>query len=449
VTNTLQVAFREPFLMAGYLFILISTSARLTLFTIIVLPVIAVVIGVIVKTLRKSAKEAQESLGDMVTTAEEALGGVKILKGYNAIDYIVRKFRAQNQRFARISKNMANRQTMASPMSEFLGISAISIVLVYGGKMVMGGGISADNFLMYIAVFSQLTRPMRAFMDAFSTIHQGLAAGERVLSLIDTPSQITDAPNAVALTEFRQGIEFRDVSFSYENREVLRRVSFEIRKGETVALVGPSGGGKSTISDLIPRFYDPQAGSIRIDGVDIRQYSLESMRSHLGIVAQDTVLFNDTIENNIKLGKPGASHEEVVRAAQVANAYNFIMETEQGFETNTGDRGMKLSGGQRQRLSIARAVLKNPDILILDEATSALDTESEKLVQEALNNLLKGRTSLVIAHRLSTINNADKIIVVDQGEIVETGTHAELIALRGVYHRLIEMQQIGTPQEHA
>ncbi|MDR0954797.1 MAG: ABC transporter ATP-binding protein/permease [Rikenellaceae bacterium] len=449
VTNTLQVAFREPFLMAGYLFILISTSARLTLFTIVVLPVIALVIGVIVKTLRKSAKEAQESLGDMVTTAEEALGGIKILKGYNAIDYIVRKFRAQNQRFARISKNMANRQTMASPMSEFLGISAISIVLVYGGKMVMGGGISADNFLMYIAVFSQLTRPMRAFMDAFSTIHQGLAAGERVLSLIDTPSQITDAPDAVALTEFRQGIEFRDVSFSYENREVLRRVSVEIRKGETVALVGPSGGGKSTISDLIPRFYDPQAGSILIDGVDIRQYSLESMRSHLGIVAQDTVLFNDTIENNIKLGKPGASHEEVVRAAQVANAYSFILETEQGFETNTGDRGMKLSGGQRQRLSIARAVLKNPDILILDEATSALDTESEKLVQEALNNLLKGRTSLVIAHRLSTINNADKIIVVDQGEIVETGTHAELIALRGVYHRLIEMQQIGTPQEHA
>ena len=442
VTNTLQVAFREPFMAAGFLYILLSTSLELTLFTVLVLPVMAFLIWYVIRNLRKSAKAAQESLADMVSTAEEAVGGIKILKGYNAVGYIIRKFFGQNARYARISKSMANRQTLASPMSEFLGITAVAVILVYGGGMVMEGKINAENFLVYLLAFSQLTRPVRTFVDSFSTIHQGLAAGERVLGLIDTPSQITDAPDAVPLPEFHKNIEFRNVTFSYENREVLKNVSFTIEKGETVALVGPSGGGKSTISDLIPRFYDPQQGAVLIDGVDIRKYEIESMRAHMGIVAQDTVLFNDTIENNIKLGTPDATHAEVVQAARVANADAFIMETEADYETNTGDRGMKLSGGQRQRLSIARAVLKNPDILILDEATSALDTESEKLVQDALNKLLEGRTSLVIAHRLSTIHNADRIIVVDQGEIVETGTHAELMALEGVYRRLTEMQQI-------
>ncbi len=446
VTNTLQVAFREPFLLAGYLFILFRTSGQLTLFAIIVLPVIAGVIGAIVKTLRKSARAAQESLGDMVTTAEEALGGIKILKGYNAIDYIIRRFRAQNGRFARISRSMANRQQMASPVSEFLGISAIAIVLIYGGGMVIAGKISADHFLMYVAVFSQITRPMRAFMDSFATIHQGLAAGERVLGLVDTLPAIVDAPDAIALPEFRESIEFRGVTFSYENREILKDISFTIKKGETVALVGPSGGGKSTISDLIPRFYDPQQGGVYIDGVDIRRYKLDSLRAHMGIVAQDTVLFNDTIAGNITLAKPGATQAEVAQAAKVANAADFIAETEEGFDTNIGDRGAKLSGGQRQRLSIARAVLKNPNILILDEATSALDTESEKWVQDALNKLLEGRTSLVIAHRLSTVQGADRILVVDQGRIVESGTHQQLMALEGIYHRLIEMQQIEAPQ---
>lgn len=448
VSNTLQVAFRDPFLIITYVIALLLISVKLTLFTIVVLPVIALVIGVIVKNLRKSAKGAQESLGEMVSTAEEALGGVKILKAYNATQYIVNKFKSLNGRYARILRSMANRQQMASPMSEFLGISAVAVILIYGGQLVLQGDIEGAGIIAYLGIFSQITRPVRSFMDAFSTIHQGLAAGERVLEVIDTPSQITNVPDAIALDEFRNSIEFHDVTFSYENREVLKNISFTINKGETVALVGPSGGGKSTISDLIPRFYDPQQGAVLIDGIDIRRYDLESMRSHMGIVAQDTVLFNDTIENNIKLGKQDASHEEVVRAAKVANAYDFIRETDEGFETNTGDRGMKLSGGQRQRLSIARAVLKNPDILILDEATSALDTESEKLVQDALNRLLEGRTSLVIAHRLSTINNADKIIVVDQGRIVETGTHQELMALEGVYRRLIEMQQIGTPEEH-
>ena len=443
VSNTLQVAFREPFLIISYVIALVTISLKLTVFTVIVLPVIAVVIGVIVKNLRRKAKGAQEAHGEMVSTAEEALGGIKILKGYNATDYIDRKFVGQNGRYSRILRSMANRQQMATPMSEFLGISAVAIVLLYGGNLVLGGQIEGAAIITYLAIFSQIIIPVRAFMDSFSTIHQGLAAGERVLALIDTPSQIVDAPDAVPLDEFKKNIEFRGVTFSYENREVLKDVSFTIRKGETVALVGPSGGGKSTISDLIPRFYDPQQGGVYIDGVDIRNYRLESLRAHMGIVAQDTVLFNDTIENNIKLGKPGATPQEVEQAARIANAFDFIQQTEEGFQTNIGDRGAKLSGGQRQRLSIARAVLKNPDILILDEATSALDTESEKWVQDALNKLLKGRTSLVIAHRLSTIQGADRIVVVDQGRIVETGTHQQLMALRGgIYHRLIEMQQI-------
>jgi len=443
ITNTLQVAFREPFLIAGYVFALLKISLELTLFTIVVLPVSALVIGFIVKTLRKSAKKAQESFGDMVSLIDEALGGMKILKGYNAIDYIVKKFYGENDRYSRISKHMANRQQLASPASEFMGITAVAILLIYGGGMVMGGKIQASEFITYLAIFSQVTRPARQLADSFSTINQGIAAGERVLSLVDTKSEIIDKENALILDEFTNDIEFKEVSFAYENKGVLHNISFIINKGETVALVGPSGGGKSTISDLIPRFYDVSEGEILIDGVNIKDYNIESVRSHMGIVSQDTVLFNDTIENNIRLGNTIATSTQVMNAAKIANAHEFILDTEHGYQTNIGDRGMKLSGGQRQRISIARAILKNPDILILDEATSALDTESEKLVQDALNNLLNGRTSLVIAHRLSTILHADKIIVIEDGKIVESGTHNELIALEGVYKKLIDMQNIG------
>ena len=449
ITNTLQVAFREPFLIVGYVFALLKISLELTVFTVLILPVSALVIGFIVKTLRRSAREAQDSLGEMVSLVDEAVGGIKILKGYNATRYITEKFFAKNDLYSRISKSMANRQQLASPASEFLGVSAVAIILIYGGGMVLNDKIAASDFITYLAIFSQVTRPARSLADSFSTIHQGLAAGDRVLELMDTRPEVVDEPDAVALTEFKKDIEFSHVTFSYEDRDVLHDISFTIRKGETVALVGPSGGGKSTISDLIPRFYDVQSGQIRIDGVDIRHYDVESVREHMGIVAQDTVLFNDTIENNIRLGKLDATLPEIERAARIANAHSFIMETEKGYRTNVGDRGMKLSGGQRQRLSIARAVLRNPDILILDEATSALDTESEKLVQEALSNLLKGRTSLVIAHRLSTIQHADKIVVIDRGRIVETGTHHELMALEGVYRKLIEMQQIDDAEAPA
>lgn len=443
ITSTFQIFFKEPFLLIGYFWLLISISFQLTLFTIAVLPVIALVIGYIVKKLRRSATEGQEAFGEMVGLLDESLGAIKTVKGYNATDYIDRKFRGLDGRYSDIMRYIARRQQLASPMSEFLGVASLSFILVYGGNMIMDGTLAAAAFITYLGAFSQVTRPARAIADAFGNINQGIAAGERILGMMDTEPTVTDLPEAKTLETFREGIEFCGVSFAYADRPVLEEITFSIPKGQTVALVGPSGGGKSTLADLIPRFYDPTGGAVRVDGVDLRDYRIESVRAHLGIVAQETVLFNDTIEENIRMGNDTATQEEVIEAARVANAYDFIMATEHGFRTNIGDRGMKLSGGQRQRLSIARAVLRNPDILILDEATSALDTESERLVQESLASLLKGRTSLVIAHRLSTIQHADRIIVIDSGRIVEQGTHTELMALEGVYRKLIEMQQLA------
>ena len=442
ITNTLLVAFRDPFMIVGFLIALVMISWKLTIFSVIFLPVVALVIGSIVKRLRKSATAAQERFADMVSLMDESLTGIKILKGYNATDYIRNKFHDINGLFSRISLSMARRQQLASPTSEFLGISAAAVLMVYGGSLVLSGDLEASAFVAYLSIFTQITRPLRSFTDSFANINQGIAAGERVLALLDEKSKITNAPDAVRMTGLHDEIEFRDVRFSYDNKEVICGVNFKIRKGETVALVGPSGGGKSTLSDLIPRFYDIQGGAILIDGVDIRQYDIESLREYMGVVSQETILFNDTIANNLRLGKQDATDEEIRQAAVVANAHNFIMETEHGYQTNIGDRGMKLSGGQRQRLSIARAVLKNPEILILDEATSALDTESEKLVQEALNALLNGRSSLVIDNRMRTIQNTDRIIVIEKGRIAEQGTHQQLMERHGIYARLIEMQQV-------
>ena len=441
ITNTLQVAFRDPFLIIGYLVLMIGISWQLSLFAVLFLPIVGLIIGKIVKRLRHPAKRGQERMGDLVSVVDESLSGIKIVKGYNATRFIIDKFKSINADMSRLLMSMARRQQLASPMSEFLGITAVAIILVFGGTLVNNGMVTGAGFIAFIAAFSQITRPLRSFIDQFANINQGVAAGERIFTIIDAESGVKDKEGAREFDGLKESVELRNVEFSYDGeRKVINNISIKIRKGETVALVGPSGGGKSTLSELIPRFYDVDSGEVLFDGVPVSEYKQESLRAKMSIVSQETVLFNDTIEGNILMGRPTATHEEVVEASKVANAHNFIVESPEGYETNIGDRGAKLSGGQRQRISIARAVLKNPEILILDEATSALDTESEKLVQDALTNLLKGRTSIVIAHRLSTIYNADKIYVIDKGRVVEEGTHAELLAKEGVYAHLIAMQ---------
>lgn len=443
VTGTLQVAFKEPLQLIAYLVMLFLISAKLTVFSLLVIPVSAFFISKIVKTLKHQAQQGQKIYANMITLLEEALSGIKIIKSFNAVDFIKGRFNAENDEYAKINRRMVRRQQMGSPVSELLGVAMVAVILLYGGHLVLSGqgDLEASEFIAYIAIFSQVMRPAKALTDAFSNIHNGIAAGERVLQLIDEKNQVADKPNALDIDRFDSKIEFNNVYFAYEENQVLKNINLTINKGETVALVGPSGGGKSTLVDLIPRFMDATQGAICIDGVDVKDLKQDSLRRIIGVVNQESILFNETIFNNIAFANAEATEEQVIQAAKIANAHEFIMGTEAGYQTNIGDRGSKLSGGQRQRICIARAVLKNPPIMLLDEATSALDTESERLVQDSLYKLMENRTTVVIAHRLSTIQNADKIIVLEAGQIVEVGSHLNLIAQNGLYKRLIDMQQ--------
>lgn len=443
VTGTLQVVFKEPLQLIAYLVALFLISPQLTLFSIIVIPVSAIVIARIVKNLKQEARAGQESFANMITYLDEALSGVKIIKSFNAIPFVKKRFQDENEHYATLMRKMAARQQMGSPVSELLGVIMVAIILLYGGSLVLSGegNLDAGAFIAYIGIFSQIMRPAKALTDSFSNIHNGLAAGERVLELIDEKNLVEDKQNAVVVNTFKDSIVFDNVAFSYGDKPILEGVNLKISKGETVALVGPSGGGKSTFVDLIPRFMDVKSGAVLFDGIDLRDLNQDSLREQIGTVNQESILFNDTISNNIAFANTSATHEEIEMAARIANAHDFILETEHGYQTNIGDRGSKLSGGQRQRICIARAVLKNPPIMLLDEATSALDTESERLVQDALYKLMANRTTVVIAHRLSTIQNADKIVVIEQGKIKEVGSHNELLMENGLYKRLIDMQQ--------
>ncbi|MEO5572208.1 MAG: ABC transporter ATP-binding protein [Bacteroidia bacterium] len=442
VINTLQVIFKEPLVIIVYFVILFKMSFTLTLFTIVFFPVSGFIISAISKKLKRSADISQGVLGKILSVADETISGIRIIKGFTATRFVNSKFDSFNSRYRQVSKSIMNRRELASPFSEFLGVLVVVTLIIYGGGLVLNNNseLSASQFITYIILYSQILPPAKNISSAITQIQKGLSSAERVFNILDTPVELTDQPNAIDLKSFDDKISYENVSFAYEKENVLKNISFEIKKGRTIALVGQSGSGKSTLADLLPRFYDPQQGGIFIDGKNIREYKTDSLRSVMGIVTQEAILFNDSLFNNIAFGMPYAKEEDVIQAAKIANAHDFIFEMENGYQTNIGDRGMKLSGGQRQRISIARAVLKNPPILILDEATSSLDTESERLVQDAIFKLMQHRTTLVIAHRLSTIQHADEIIVLHKGEITERGKHDELLATNGVYRRLCDLQ---------
>lgn len=442
VANSFHVLFREPLLIIGFLAGLFYISPKLTLVTLLTLPFSALVIGKISRSLKRKATDTQSLMGRIVSHFEEAISGIRIIKAFNAQEYVRESFEHTNEMHKTSSRNMFNKQEMASPLSEFLGISVAAAVLFYGGWLQLRGQLGMDMpaFVVYIGFYWRVLEPAKAMSNAYASIQRGMVSGRRLFAILDVDNPIKENPQAVELEGFNESIEFRNVNFAYAQEAVLKNVNLKIEKGKMVAIVGPSGGGKSTMADLLPRFYDITCGEILLDGRNIKDYTLQSLISVMGIVTQEAILFNDTVFNNIAFGMENVTAEDVERAARIANAHEFIMQMEQGYQTNIGDRGGKLSGGQRQRLSIARAVLKNPPVLILDEATSALDTESERLVQDALTNLMKNRTSIVIAHRLSTIRNADEIVVLKEGEIIERGTHDTLIGAGGMYSNLCMLQ---------
>ncbi len=444
IFNSIEMMFKDPMTILISLFVMIYMSWSLTLFVFLMLPIVAYLIGKVGKSLKKPSMRGQNKMGELLTTIEESLSGLRIIKAFNAEKKMKNVFARQNTEYYHIMNKLMWRRYLAHPMSELLGTMVIVMVLWYGGRLVLSNTspLSPQAFITYLVFFYSIINPAKSFSTSLYSVQKGLASMERIDMILLAENNIVSKPDAVAVKEFKHTIEYRNVSFRYIEDDVLKNVSLTIEKGKTIALVGQSGSGKSTFVDLLPRFWDLNTGSILVDGIDIRDYKIEDLRGLMGNVNQDPILFNDTFFNNISFGVETATVEEVIAAAKVANAHEFIITSPDGYQTNIGDRGGKLSGGQRQRISIARAVLKNPPILILDEATSALDTESEKLVQEALENLMMNRTSIVIAHRLSTIKKADLICVFHEGEIVERGTHEELLSINGIYKKLHSMQNL-------
>ena len=443
VVGTLEGWVRDPMTIIVTLTVLFLVSAQLTLFILILIPVLGLVIGRVTKSLKKHSQEVANKYGETLSTLDETLGGLRVIKAFNIEKILRGRFFKTNEELLAAKNSIAYRRDLASPLSEVLGVILFTSVLYYGGRLVLQNQLlEASAFLGFLGIFYNIINPAKALSTSFSNMRKGAAAINRIEEILKTHITVDDNPNGQQLPEFRDKIEFRNVRFAYDDAVILDNINLTIEKGKTIALVGSSGAGKSTLADLVPRFHDVTSGEVLIDGINIKEYSLHSVRSLMSIVTQEPILFNDTIGNNIKLGKENSSDEEIMQAAKVANAHNFIIQKEQGYETNIGDRGSKLSGGERQRLTIARALVKNPPILILDEATSSLDTESERLVQDAINNMMQNRTSIVIAHRLSTIRHADEIIVLQKGKIVERGNHEELIAQNGFYRKLVEMQEV-------
>jgi len=442
IMKSLETTFRDPFTILFYLAALIWMSPQLTIFIFVLLPITGVIISFIGRSLKKESKLAQTKLGELLSNVEETLSGLRIIKAFNAEKKVENRFLNLNSNYTKVMNRMARKQYLASPLSEFLGVLVLLIILYYGGIMVLGNktSMSSEEFIGFIAIFSQIINPAKSFASASYEIKKGLASIERINFILRAEERIFEKENAESISTFKNQIEFKNVSFKYKEEYVLKNINLVVEKGKTIALVGQSGSGKSTLVDLLPRFYDIEEGEILVDGVNIKDLKLKDLRSIMGNVNQESILFNDTIFNNIAFGVETATDEQVVEAAKVANAEEFIVQIPEKYQSNIGDRGGKLSGGQRQRLSIARAVLKNPPILILDEATSALDTESERLVQDALTKLMKNRTSIVIAHRLSTIKHADEICVLHNGQIVERGKHEILLELNGTYRKLHDLQ---------
>ena len=442
ILQMIEIIFRQPITLVAYLVFLFILSPSLTIFVLLVLPVSGLIIGRIGRSLRRTSDKVQSKMGSMVSMIEETISGLRIIKAFNAINFSYNNFVKLNADFAKVSTRMIRKRDLASPLSEFLGILVTAVILWYGGGLILAQDKSLDPtvFLVYIGVFSQLLPPAKDISQAAAYIQKGASSLDRIDYILKAEEVIVEKPNPVHVSDLQHSIEYRNVTFSYNTEPVLKGINLVINKGKTIALVGQSGGGKSTMVDLLPRFYDITGGELLIDGHEIRDIAIADVRGLMGIVNQETILFNGSVYDNISFGMKNVTLEKVIEAAKVANAHEFIEKLDDGYNTNIGDRGLKLSGGQRQRISIARAVLKNPPVLILDEATSALDTESERLVQDALVNLMKNRTSVVIAHRLSTIQHADEIIVLNAGEIVQRGTHHDLIAVDGIYKKLCEMQ---------